>query len=271
MVMTYHDGQWIEGSSPKRQQAVTEKKKRPRTDAQIQASRTNGAAGTGPKSDATRARVKFNAVKHGAASKSVFFLKGESPEEFWAKVGRIVQEQGAEGELEYDAIVTAAYSRVTKLRAINGQVVAITENRNQIRDEFHDRKWAEVREVRPRLNEAPDLTVAKLTNSSAGCELLIQEFTSLEERLTTHPSFELSEREYCMRLAGLRPEELFTDPLVREINGAYFGGIRGVGGYTADQVANILQLDRPQGITETEFTRRMEPLVSNLPDRKSVV
>ena len=64
MVMTYHDGQWIEGSSPNRQQAVTEKKKRPRTDAQIQASRTNGAAGTGPKSDATRARVKFNAVKY---------------------------------------------------------------------------------------------------------------------------------------------------------------------------------------------------------------
>ena len=89
--------------------------------------------------------------------------------------------------------------------------------------------------------------------------------TSLEERLTTHPSFELSEREHCLRLAGLRPEELFTDPLVHEFNRKYLGANRGVGGYTIDQAANLLQYDCPKGMTYTEFTRRMEPLVSNLP------
>jgi hypothetical protein len=84
------------------------------TDAMIAASRANGAKSTGPTADAGRAKVKFNAVQHGAACEKIVFLPGEDPEAFWAKVDRIAREQKAEGELEIEAIKTAVYSGVTQ-------------------------------------------------------------------------------------------------------------------------------------------------------------
>ena len=78
-------------------------------------------------------------------------------------------------------------------------------------------------------------------------------------------SFEVSQREYCLQLAGHRPDELFTDPVVRELNRSYLGSLHGPGFFTIDMAANALMYDRPAGITETEYTRRMEPLVTSLP------
>ena len=92
----------------------------------------------------------------------------------------------------------------------------------------------------------------------------IREFTSIKERLVTHRSFEISQRAYCLQLAGHRPDELFTDPVVRDLNRSYLGSLRGPGGFTIDMAANALMYDRPEGVKETEYTRRMEPFVRDL-------
>ena len=86
----------------------------------------------------------------------------------------------------------------------------------------------------------------------------------MNRRLITHKSFEVSQREYCLRLAGHRPEELFTDPVVRDLNRSYLASLHGPGFFTADMAANAFMYDRPKEITETEFTRRMEPFVKDL-------
>ena len=238
-------------------------RKRFTTDARAAASRANGAKSKGPTSDTGRTKVKFNAVQHGAACKEIIFLKGEDEPAFWAKVDRIVAEQGAEGELEVEAITTAAYSRVTKLRAINGQAIAVNERMAQIEDHFDDAKQVEVRDLIPQVAEAPDVTVTKLMNSTRGCAF-IREFTSLEQRLLVNHSFEVSQREYALQLAGHRPDELFTDPVVRDLNRSYLGSLQGPGFFTPAMAANALMYDRPEAITETEFTRRMEPFVTDL-------
>jgi hypothetical protein len=239
-------------------------RKRLRTEAQAAASRANGAKSKGPTTDTGREKVKFNAVQHGAACKEIVFLDADEESAFWVKVDRIVEEEGAVGELELDAIKTAVYSRVTKNRAINAQAIAVNEKRAQIQDHFGAQKQAEMRDLIPNLVKAPDVTVTKLMNSTYGCTFLIREFQSIAKRLTTHTSFEVSQREYCLRLAGHRPEELFTDPVVRDLNRAYLASLHGPGFFTPESAANAFMYDRPKDITETEFERRMEPFVKDL-------
>jgi len=239
-------------------------RKRIPTEAQAAASRANGARSKGATSDTGREKVKFNAVQHGATCEEIVFLNDEDPAAFWAKVDRIVQEEEAEGELELEAIKTLAYSRVTKDRAINAQAIAVNEHRAQIKDHFGDQKLAEMRDLVPDLVKAPDVTVTKLMNSTCGCSFLIREFLSMEQRLISHKSFEVSQREYTLRLAGHRPEELFTDPVVRDLNRAYLASLQGPGFFTPAMAANAFMYDRPKEITETEFTRRMEPFVKDL-------
>ena len=70
-------------------------------------------------------------------------------------------------------------------------------------------------------------------NSSYGCAFLIDEFSALSDRLATHYSFEVSQREHALRIGGHRPKELFTNKVVREFNRSYFGSLRGPGGFTA--------------------------------------
>jgi hypothetical protein len=105
-------------------------------------------------------------------------------------------------------------------------------------------------------------------NSTYGCAFLIRELTSIKQRLITHPSFEVSQREYALRLAGHRPEELFTDPVVRDLNRAYLASLHGPGFFTAAMAANTFIYDRPSAITKTEYERRMEPVVKDLKSKQ---
>ena len=144
-------------------------RKRIVTEAMRASSRANGAKSKGPVTDAGRAKVKFNAIQHGASCKEITFLPGEDEPAFWAKVDQIVEEEGAEGELEIEAIKTAAYSRVTKLRAINAHTITVTQNMAEIKDHFDDQKQVEVRNLIPQIVKAPDVAVTKLMNSSRDC------------------------------------------------------------------------------------------------------
>ena len=126
----------------------------------------------------------------------------------------------------------------------------------QIEDHFDDQKLVEVRELIPQVSTAPDVTVTNLMNSTRGCAFLIRKFTSLEQGLLAHCSFEVSQREYVLQLAGHRPDELFNDPVVRDLNRSYLGSLQGPGYFTPAMAANALMYDRPQETTETEFTGR---------------
>lgn len=90
-------------------------------------------------------------------------------------------------------------------RAINGQAHAVTAAIARIEDHFAEEKAAEVRELIPQLATKPDIIVTQLMNSTCGCLFLINEFTALSQRLTTHYSFEVSQREHALRLGGTGP------------------------------------------------------------------
>ena len=232
------------------------------------ANKSNSMKSTGPKSAQGKAAVSVNAVVHGCACKELIFLDDEDPRLFWADVELRAAQRNAVTVEERNLVITIAYAELTKVRALNGDATAINEARAQIRDEFADRSGKAVRDILPRLATEPDLAAEELANSTCGCEYLIGQFELLAARLSAYPAFEVSQRGEAFRLGGHRPNELFGDRDVFDLNKAYFGAISGPGSFTADGAGNALQYDMPEAMSYTEFVRRLGPLVQDLPTRE---
>ena len=73
---------------------------RPRSPAQIEASRRNGARSRGPVTAEGRARASRNALKHGLAALHHVAVEGEDAAELEALTGRLLAELAPESELE---------------------------------------------------------------------------------------------------------------------------------------------------------------------------
>ena len=230
------------------------------------ASRANGSKSKGPTSDTGREKVKFNAVRHGAACKEIVFLPGEDEGAFWARVDRAISEQGATGELEIEAIRNALYSRVTKERAINAQAIAVTETRAKIEENYDNQKLEDVTGLIGKLAQSPKATVEKLMDSTLGCAILIRELKGIFKHLIRFISLCPSHRSYCLQLTGHRPDDLFTDPVVRHLNRAYLASLQLEPGDITNTIAAMaFQGDCPEEMSEAQLIELMTPLVTNLP------
>jgi hypothetical protein len=73
---------------------------RPRTPAQIEAARRNGARSRGPVTAEGKARASRNALKHGLSALHHLVLDEEDPQELEGLTGRLLIEIGPESELE---------------------------------------------------------------------------------------------------------------------------------------------------------------------------
>ena len=73
---------------------------RPRTPAQIEASRRNGARSKGPVTQEGKARASRNAVRHGLTAMTHLVVEGEDARELEALTFRMVVETGAISEIE---------------------------------------------------------------------------------------------------------------------------------------------------------------------------
>jgi hypothetical protein len=73
---------------------------RPRTPAQIEATRRNGARSRGPVTAEGKRRSSANALKHGLTALHHLVLAGEDPDGLEGLTARLLGEIGAEGELE---------------------------------------------------------------------------------------------------------------------------------------------------------------------------
>ena len=73
---------------------------RPRSPAQIEAARRNGARSRGPVTAEGKARASRNALKHGLAALHHFVLEDEAPSELEELTARLMAEVGPESEIE---------------------------------------------------------------------------------------------------------------------------------------------------------------------------
>jgi hypothetical protein len=103
----------------------------------------------------------------------------------------------------------------------------------------------------------PATTIIQLRAFSHGILYLLSQIELLEEQLQTTCSFHPSQRVLAIRLCGRKPENLFTDPIVRQWNIHYLSGLHGPGKISAAQAASLLWQDRPAEMDPGEFERRL--------------
>jgi hypothetical protein len=104
---------------------------------------------------------------------------------------------------------------------------------------------------------APATTIIQLRSFSHGIHYLLSQIELLEEQLQTACSFHPSQRVLAIRLSGRKPENLFTDAIVRQWNIHYLSGLHGPGKITAAQAASLFWQDRPADMDHGEFERRV--------------
>src|SRR5712671_4126476 len=248
-----------------RETEAPSKPRRPPSPAQIAANRANSKLSTGPRSAEGKAVSRLNGVTHGMTCRLPVVLPGEDPEQFQGEVDRWARQLGAETEAERAQVETAVSTRWRMRRARDAEATAVAEAIAGLEDGFDDRRAAEVRATIPRLPQDPDGAVRQLRSSTLGCDWLLMQWGLMDARLKTHRSFEPSQRVLALRLTGRQSSDLFRDPVIMAWTRAYLGGIRGVGGYTGEQAALVLQFDHPVEMNRAEFVRRLELVVKDLP------
>ena len=72
---------------------------RPRSPAQVEASRRNGARSKGPVTEEGKARASRNTLKHGLTAAHHLVLKDEAPDALDALIATVTEETGAVGEV----------------------------------------------------------------------------------------------------------------------------------------------------------------------------
>ena len=175
-----------------------------------------------------------------------------------AQVALWVRQLGAKTAPEIHQVTLAVYNTWKTSRADQAEASAVNRAVNTIRDQFQNGKALETWELIPSLPSEPKKTYQKLTNSVQGCSFLIRQLEILGNWLLDFSSFEISDRALGLTLGGYDPKDLFVDPMVMNLNRAYLGGIHGKDGFTAAQMANALQGDRPESVTPEEFERRLQ-------------
>ena len=150
-------------------------------------------------------------------------------------------------------------------RCRSAEANAVAGAIDRIDDGFDDRAAADVRDAVEALARDSEGAIRQLRNSTHGCDWLLGQWALISARLETHRSLEWSQRDYAIRLAGHRPADLFRNSAVMDWTRAYLGGLRGTGGFTSDEAANVLQKDVPEGMDAYEFERRLESVVRETP------
>src|SRR4051812_21838494 len=248
-----------QGSDP----APGAKPKREISPARLAANRANSKRSTGPRSAAGKAVSKFNGLVHGMRAEADI-LPGEDPAELDRRIAAWADELGAEtGPGRYLPQAAAKVSRrIDRCRA--AEAAALSRKVLGAGDDYDDALAEEVEQLVDRLAEEPAAVVRRLRRSSAGCRWLIGRWEQLAIRLEGWKALEPTERHLAAHLMGKRHDDLF-DPAVARLTVAYLGALR----LDAERACEILRDDRPEGMGEVEFDRRVGSLCAALPDSAS--
>ena len=115
---------------------------RPRTPAQIEASRRNGAGSRGPVTQEGRARSSRNALKHGLCAMQHLVLEDEVPDDLEALIAHLTEEVGAVTEIEARLARRLAIAFWKGERAERIEV-ALFDAAPKIRPPAHGFQWEE--------------------------------------------------------------------------------------------------------------------------------
>src|SRR3954451_11355806 len=237
--------------------------KREISPARLAANRANALRGTGPRTARGKSVSKLNGLVHGMRAESDI-LPGEDPEALDLRIATWADELGAETESEPSLAEAAARASWRIDRCRGAEAAALSRQVLKAGEDYDDALAEEVEQLSYRLAEEPAAVVRQLRRSSAGCRWLIARWGDLADRLDGWKALEPTERHLAANLMGRRHDDPF-DPAVSRLTVAYLGALR----LDADRACQLLRGDRPEGMGEVEFDRRIGALCVMLPDSAS--
>src|SRR3954454_13742948 len=236
------------------------KPKREISPARLAANRANSLRSTGPRTPLGKSVSKLNGLVHGMRAESDI-LPGEDPEALDRRIAPWADELGAVTEPERHLAEAAAKASWRIDRCRGAEAAALSRQVLRAGEDYDDALAEEVERLGERLFEDPAGVVRRLRRSTAGCRWLIGRWECLADRLVGWKALEPTERHLAAHLMGRRHDDLF-DPAVARLTVAYLGALR----LDAERACQILRDDRPEGMSEVEFERRVGALYAAPPD-----
>src|SRR3954447_11807048 len=236
------------------------KPKREISPARLAANRANASRSTGPRTARGKSVSKLNGLVHGMRAESDI-LPGEDPAELERRIATWADELGAVTEPERHLAEAAAKASWRIDRCRGAEAASLSRQVLKAGEDYDDALAEEVERLGERLFEDPAGVVRQLRRSTAGCRWLIARWGTLAERLVGWKALEPTERHLAANLMGRRHDDLF-DPAVARLTAAYLGALR----IDAERACEILRGDRPEGMGEVEFDRRIGSLCAAPPD-----
>jgi hypothetical protein len=239
------------------------KKKRRPTPAQSAASKANAARSTGPHDTS---KTRLNAVRHGCCCELPVLMPGEDPQAVSNKINRYITQLGAETEPERDTVEVAVMNHIRGKRANASEVAANTRVVNNVLYNFDNQQSLRCADLVGNLAAAPAATITQLVEISHGITWCLGQVEMLEQHLRNHPGcgFHPDQRVRGIHIFGKQPQDLFTDNVVMDWNFLYISALHGPGPISAEDAAELLATDRPEGMELDHFERRLGEALANL-------
>ena len=207
--------------------------------AQIEANRRNAQKSSGPKTEKGKARVRYNAFKHGMTARTIMpGLTHEDPDQLREKTLRLINDLQPSNEAELDQVRQAARLTLAIERAdrfemahMNQRIRAAARERVQ---EVNPRLLEEIQELGRRLlyisaaeevkfprqppwSDDPRLLVAKLEASAEGCRWLLARWAEFRILLDRGARWDTPALLRFIRLQGKQVAESVYDPVLNVI------------------------------------------------------
>ena len=209
------------------------------TAAQIEANRRNAQKSSGPKTEKGKARVRYNAFKHGMTARTIMpGLTHEDPDQLREKTLRLINDLQPSNEAELDQVRQAARLTLAIERADRFEMAHMNQRiRTAARERVqavNPRLLEEIQELGRRLlyiaaaeevkfprqplwSDDPRLLVAKLEASAEGCRWLLARWAEFRILLDRGARWDTPALLRFIRLQGKQVAESVYDPVLNVI------------------------------------------------------
>jgi hypothetical protein len=192
------------------------------------------------------------------ACKEPVVLPNEDPELLKYKVDLWITEQSAVSDAECTEIENAVHCQWRVNRCRRADAAANERVLDGIENDYLNQILKDVNSLIPQLATNPAVVVQQLAGCSPGLMYMRQQWQILGDQFAAKGYLEPGQRRHAIHLHGLRPCDLFDDPIVLHITRLDLGAGYAAAGLDGERAASILQKDRPDGMTIQEFQRRLK-------------
>jgi hypothetical protein len=230
------------------------KRKHVMTEARLAAAKANAAKSCGPHDTS---KTRLNGLVHGCCSELPIVMPGEDPQALQDRLDLYITELGARTQAERDALEVSVLNYHRFKRADRADTAAETRVVEDVKNNFDDRQLTRLDELVANLAASPVATILELRQFSHGIKWCLKQLDLLEQQMEIHPVLHSDQLLLAIYLSARRPQNLFTDSVVKKWNLHNLSALYGPGTLTAANLAGFLKDEQPAEMTDLQFECRL--------------